>query len=98
MSSLIALSHCQDEAITSEWLSNRVAEGPQESKQVVQLVMTGSVCKNSMCAGDSQEDLILAGAGPTHCHMGPGSAVQPELWKVEDKLQDMEIAADSSAY
>jgi len=53
-------------------------EGPQESKQVIQLVMTGSVCGNSMCAGDSQGELILAGAGQTHSHMGPGSAVQPE--------------------
>lgn len=65
---------------------------------MVQLVMTGSVCKNSMCAGDSQGDLILAGAGQTHCHMGSGSAVQPELWEAEDKLQDMQIMADSSAY
>ncbi len=60
-----------------------VAEGPRDSKQVVQLVMTGSVCENSMCAGDSQGELLLAGAGQAHCHMGTGSAVQPELW---DKL------------
>lgn len=46
-----------------------VAEGPQESKQVVQLVMTGSVCENSMCAGDSQGELLLAGAGQARCHM-----------------------------
>lgn len=79
-SSLIALSLCQNGAITSKWLGNRsCCRRAQESEQVVQLVMTDSDSGNSVCAGDSQGELLLAGAGQTHSHMGPGSAVQPEL-------------------
>lgn len=77
------------------WVIGGAAEGPQEPKQVVQLVMTGSVCGNSMCAGDSQGEPILARAGQTHSHMALAQLYSLSYTKLrEPSFQNLHIAAE----